>query len=64
MSYAGNVGGGGKNPYARDSRGEGRKLGKGLVFLVVVGLLFAPILHRVLHRFHWGESEGRKSAKE
>lgn len=39
MSYAGNVGGGGKNPYARDSRGEGRKLGKGLVFLVVVAVI-------------------------
>jgi hypothetical protein len=29
----------------------------GLVFLVVVGLLFAPILHRILHRFHWGEAD-------
>jgi len=27
----------------------------GLVFLVTVGLVFAPILHRVLHRFHWDE---------
>jgi hypothetical protein len=25
----------------------------GLVFLVVAGLLFAPVLHRVLHKFHW-----------
>lgn len=24
----------------------------GVVFLVVVGVVFAPILHRILHRFH------------
>jgi len=30
----------------------------GLVFLVVVGLLFAPVMHRLLHRFHWGETDG------
>jgi hypothetical protein len=27
----------------------------GLVFLVTAALMFTPILHRVLHRFHWGE---------
>ena len=27
----------------------------GLVFLVVVALIFAPIVHRVMHRFHWQE---------
>ena len=27
----------------------------GLVFLVVVALVFAPIVHRVMHRFHWQE---------
>ena len=27
----------------------------GLVFLVTAALLAAPILHRVLHRFHWDE---------
>jgi hypothetical protein len=27
----------------------------GLVFIVTAGLLFAPVVHRVLHRFHWGE---------
>jgi len=26
-----------------------------LVFLVTAALLFAPIFHRVLHRFHWDE---------
>jgi hypothetical protein len=28
----------------------------GLFFLVIMGLLFAPVLHRLLHRFHWKES--------
>src|SRR5678816_418293 len=28
----------------------------GLVFLVVAGILAAPVVHRVLHRFHWDES--------
>jgi len=25
----------------------------GLVFLVVAGMLLAPVAHRILHRFHW-----------
>jgi hypothetical protein len=25
----------------------------GLVFLVVVGLIGAPVFHRLLHKFHW-----------
>jgi len=25
----------------------------GLVFLVASGLVLAPVVHRVLHRFHW-----------
>jgi hypothetical protein len=25
----------------------------GLVFIVIAGLLLAPVVHRVLHRFHW-----------
>lgn len=28
----------------------------GLVFLVTAGLIFAPVVHRVLHRFHWEDS--------
>jgi hypothetical protein len=32
----------------------------GLVFLVVTALLFAPVFHRVLHRFHL-EQSGRNS---
>ncbi len=27
----------------------------GLVFLIVVGVMLAPILHRLLHKFHWEE---------
>jgi hypothetical protein len=25
----------------------------GLVFLVAAGVMFSPILHRILHKFHW-----------
>lgn len=25
----------------------------GLVFLVAAGVLFAPVVHRLMHRFHW-----------
>lgn len=25
----------------------------GLVFLVAVGIVLAPVVHRLLHRFHW-----------
>ena len=28
----------------------------GLVFIVTAALLFTPILHRLLHRFHWQEN--------
>jgi hypothetical protein len=27
----------------------------GLVFILVAGLVFAPVMHRVLHKFHWDE---------
>ena len=27
----------------------------GLVFLIAVGLMFALIVHRLMHKFHWGE---------
>lgn len=30
----------------------------GLVFLVGAGLVFAPVVHRVMHKFHWEESSG------
>ena len=28
----------------------------GLVFIVVAGLLLAPLVHRLLHRFHWPDT--------
>jgi len=28
----------------------------GLVFIVIAALLISPVLHRLLHRFHWNES--------
>lgn len=30
----------------------------GLVFLVAVGLIVAPMFHRMLHLFHWEEKNG------
>jgi len=33
----------------------------GLVFLVVAGLVLAPIVHRLMHRLHWdAEEAGRR----
>ncbi|HEX9053235.1 MAG TPA: hypothetical protein VF841_22085 [Anaeromyxobacter sp.] len=32
----------------------------GLVFLVAVGIAAAPVLHRLLHRFHWIDESGRR----
>jgi hypothetical protein len=29
----------------------------GIVFLVIAGLLLAPVVHRLLHRFHWEAKE-------
>jgi Kef-type K+ transport system membrane component KefB len=29
----------------------------GLVFLIVTGVLLAPVIHRILHRFHWEQSK-------
>lgn len=29
----------------------------GIIFLVVAGLLFAPLAHRLLHIFHYGETD-------
>ena len=28
----------------------------GLVFIAAAGLVFTPVLHRLLHRFHWEDS--------
>lgn len=34
----------------------------GLVFLLLAALLITPMLHRVLHRFHW--EQGQRGEKE
>ena len=31
----------------------------GLLFLLVTGIMIAPVLHRVLHRYHWETSDDR-----
>ncbi len=31
----------------------------GLVFLIAAGVVFAPLLHRLLHRFHWLDEADR-----
>ncbi len=31
----------------------------GLVFLIAAGLLLAPVMHRVLHKFHWDADRER-----
>lgn len=36
----------------------GYALYAGLVFLVAAGLVIAPVAHRLLHRFHWEETDG------
>jgi hypothetical protein len=36
----------------------------GVVFLSSVGLVFTPIFHRVLHRFHLDDSSGGESGRE
>jgi hypothetical protein len=30
----------------------------GLMFLVAGGIVFAPVVHRLMHKFHWSEREG------
>ena len=32
----------------------------GLVFLVGAGLIFAPVVHRVMHKFHWEQEPQRR----
>ena len=51
---------GGMGPVKTDGLSEGGKLFAGfyalyagLVFIAALGIMFVPIIHRVLHRFHW-----------
>jgi hypothetical protein len=36
----------------------------GLVFLVVAGIMLGPVLHRLMHKFHWDEEEATSRATE
>jgi hypothetical protein len=36
----------------------------GVIFLVVVGVVFAPVLHRVLHHLHLDETDAADSASD
>ena len=27
----------------------------GLIFLIAAGLIFSPVFHRIIHKFHWDE---------
>lgn len=36
----------------------------GLVFLIVVGIMLAPILHRLLHQFHWEEDDEQRGDQQ
>lgn len=29
----------------------------GLVFIVVAGLILAPLVHRIMHKFHWAQDQ-------
>ena len=29
----------------------------GLIFLIVAGVLLAPVVHRIMHRFHWEQGK-------
>ena len=58
---------GGMGPVKTDGLSEPGKLFAGiyalyagLVFIAVLGIILTPVIHRVLHRFHWnGERNSR-----
>lgn len=29
----------------------------GLIFIIIAGLLTAPVFHRIIHRFHWDDGK-------
>ena len=56
---------GGMGPVKTDGLSEPGKLFAGiyalyagLVFIAVIGIMLAPVVHRVLHRFHWAGERG------
>jgi hypothetical protein len=58
---------GGMGPVKTDGLSEPGKLFAGLyalyaglVFIAVMGIMLAPVVHRVLHRFHWAQEHGSR----
>lgn len=58
---------GGMGPVGAESLPPGGKffaatyaLYAGLVFVIVIGIMVAPVLHRVLHTLHWAQSSDAK----
>lgn len=56
---------GGMGPVDIPQTGSGKlfagcyALYSGLVVLIVIGILMAPVVHRFLHRFHWADEKAR-----
>ena len=36
----------------------------GLVFIFISGLMLAPVVHRVLHRFHWEQEREARASRD
>ena len=58
---------GGMGPIKTEGLSDGGKLFAGLyalyaglVFIAVMGIMLAPVVHRVLHRFHWEQERKTK----
>lgn len=56
---------GGEGPVKTEGLSEGGKvfaglyaLYSGVMFIVVMGILLAPLLHRLMHKFHWEDARG------
>ena len=57
---------GGMGPMKTDGLSDGGKvfaglyaLYAGLVLIIVMGIVMAPIIHRIMHVFHWQEDDRR-----
>ena len=54
---------GGEGPVKTEGLSDGGKvfagmfaLYSGVMFIVVMGILLAPVLHRLMHKFHWEDA--------
>ncbi len=32
----------------------------GLIFLIIAGVLLVPVVHRIVHRFHWEQTRSKR----